>query len=140
MRNKLTLSILLALVLAMPLAAQKRQVSVDVRDVSVKELLRQVEAETGFTFAYNNSEIDLERNVTVSAVREDVVSVMNRALKTQNLVSEVDGSHIVISRQKNVSDQELDYGGVVYDVNGAPLIGAGVIRSGSTGGGYCNRS
>ena len=133
--KKLVTLFLLVLFLATPALAQKRQISVDVKNVTVKELFKQIEAETGLTFAYSNSEIDLGRNVSVTAVREDVVTVVNKALKSQNLVSEIDGSHVVISRSKADAGKSLVYRGIVYDLDGMPLIGAGVMAQGSASGG-----
>ena len=133
--KKLVTLFLLVLFLATPAVAQKRQVSVDVKNVTVKELFKQIEAETGLTFAYSNSEIDLGRNVSVTAVREDVVMVVNKALKSQNLVAEIDGSHVVISKSKADVGKPTMYKGVVYDVDGMPLIGAGVMVQGSASSG-----
>jgi hypothetical protein len=56
-----------AMLFATSLTAQAQipAVSIDVKNVSVKELFKTIEAESGYTFAYVDSEIDLSKNVSV---------------------------------------------------------------------------
>lgn len=53
-----------------------------------------MESQSGYTFAYNNSEIDLTRRVSVKAADENVVDVVIRALSAQNLTARMEGSRI----------------------------------------------
>jgi len=93
-----------------------------------------VESQSGYTFAYNNSEIDLTRRVSVKAADENVVDVVIRALSAQNLTARMEGSRIVVSRKPaaaRVQTAQPVRGGVVTGtvktISGEPVIGASVI-------------
>ena len=93
-----------------------------------------MESQSGYTFAYNNSEIDLTRRVSVKAADENVVDVVIRALSAQNLTARMEGSRIVVSRKPaaaRVQTAQPVRGGVVTGtvktISGEPVIGASVI-------------
>ena len=64
--------------------AQMPAVSIDVKNVSVKELLKTIEAKSGYTFAYVDSEVDLNKNVTVNANNKSIVSILSEVLPGMN--------------------------------------------------------
>jgi hypothetical protein len=123
------LSVLLAFlvmsVASLPLSAQNRKVSVSLTDVSVKEFFTNLEKQSGYSFAYKNAQVDLTSVVSVKADNEDVVAVVNRVLKPQNLVSTIDGTWIVISSAQPAKKHVVK--GKVTTPSGDPLPGAGVI-------------
>ena len=82
--RRLVVSLVLMLLAALPAAAQNKKITVDLDNVPVREFIKTVESQSGYTFAYNNSEIDLTRRVSVKAADENVVDVVIRALSAQN--------------------------------------------------------
>lgn len=121
------IAVFIALGLAISLSAQTRLVSVNVNDVSVRELFVLLEKMTGWSFAYNNSEIDLAGKVSVKAEKEDIVSVVDRVLGPQGLMSKIEGGRLLILKRKVAAPEESVYSGVVEDDSGEPLIGAAVV-------------
>ena len=122
------------LLAALPAAAQNKKITVDLDNVPVREFIKTVESQSGYTFAYNNSEIDLTRRVSVKAADENVVDVVIRALSAQNLTARMEGSRIVVSRKPaaaRVQTAQPVRGGVVTGtvktISGEPVIGASVI-------------
>ena len=113
---------------------QNKKITVDLDNVPVREFIKTVESQSGYTFAYNNSEIDLTRRVSVKAADENVVDVVIRALSAQNLTARMEGSRIVVSRKPaaaRVQTAQPVRGGVVTGtvktISGEPVIGASVI-------------
>ncbi len=96
--RRLVVSLVLLLAV-LPAAAQNKKITVDLDNVPVREFIKTVESQSGYTFAYNNSEIDLTRRVSVKAADENVVDVVIRALSAQNLTARMEGSRIVVSRK-----------------------------------------
>ena len=132
--RRLVVSLVLMLLAALPAAAQNKKITVDLDNVPVREFIKTVESQSGYTFAYNNSEIDLTRRVSVKAADENVVDVVIRALSAQNLTARMEGSRIVVSRKPaaaRVQTAQPVRGGVVTGtvktISGAPVIGASVI-------------
>ena len=79
-KTLLSLLALMTALFATSLTAQAQlpAVSIDVKNVSVKELLKTIEAKSGYTFAYVDSEVDLNKN-TIFADREiEALSIWNR--------------------------------------------------------------
>jgi len=75
---KFLASLLLMLALSVTAAAQNRKISIDMQNVTVKEFFAEIEKRSDYTFAYNNSEIDLAARVSVRAVDEEIVAVVDR--------------------------------------------------------------
>ena len=132
--RRLVVSLVLMLLAALPAAAQNKKITVDLDNVPVREFIKTVESQSGYTFAYNNSEIDLTRRVSVKAADENVVDVVIRALSAQNLTARMEGSRIVVSRKPaaaRVQTAQPVRGGVVpgtvRTISGEPVIGASVI-------------
>ena len=67
---------LLCSIATLSLPAQPAGISVSVKDVTVKELLKQIEAQSGYTFAYANSQIPVNRLVSVNAVDKSVEAII----------------------------------------------------------------
>ena len=132
--RRLVVSLVLMLLAALPAAAQNKKITVDLDNVPVREFIKTVESQSGYTVAYNNSEIDLTRRVSVKAADENVVDVVIRALSAQNLTARMEGSRIVVSRKPaaaRVQTAQPVRGGVVTGtvktISGEPVIGASVI-------------
>ena len=125
LKKRIIVFVALAMI-AVQAVAQTRTVTVDVHGVTVKEFFGIVEKQTGFSFAYNNSEIDLGGTVSVKAEDEDVISVLNRAVAPFGLMAKEEGRQLFILRKPG-AEAPLPYSGVVTDRNSEPLIGASVI-------------
>ena len=66
--RRLVVSLVLMLLAALPAAAQNKKITVDLDNVPVREFIKTVESQSGYTFAYNNSEIDLTRRVMETCI------------------------------------------------------------------------
>lgn len=107
--------------------AQDRSVSVNVKDVTVKELLKAIETESSYTFAYVDTDIDLNKKVTVNAKSESIESIIGKVLPDVDV--EFKGTKILLSRKSaDSSAPKAKNGprkvrGKVLDNTGAPAIG-----------------
>lgn len=61
-------------------SGQTPAVSIDVKDVSVKELLKTIENESGYTFAYVDSDINLNKTVSINAKDRSISSIIAEVL------------------------------------------------------------
>ncbi len=139
-KTLMSLFALVAMLFAASLTAQAQTpaVSIDVKNVSVKELFKTIEAESGYTFAYVDSEIDLSKNVSVNAKNKSIVSIMAEVLPDMNV--EIKDKKVVLTKkstpptQKNVTSSAVTrtVTGKVVDPNGDPVVGAMVVLEGTT--------
>ena len=78
--TRIGLSIICALCISANVLAQDKTASVNVKDVTVKELLKAIEAGSTYTFAYVDTDIDLSRKVSVSATNKDIEAIIKEVL------------------------------------------------------------
>lgn len=124
---------LLCSIATLSLSAQPAGISVSVKDVTVKELLKQIEAQSGYTFAYANSQIPLDRRVSVNAVDMSVEAIIAEVMPEVSVRTE-DKKILLSPRKKNKDNKKEKENmrqtvtGTVYDENGEPVIGATVMQ------------
>ena len=108
---KFLASLLLMLALSVTAAAQNRKISIDMQNVTVKEFFAEIEKRSDYTFAYNNSEIDLAARVSVRAVDEEIVAVVDRTLAPQRLRARIEGNPPLLreAREGRKDDQRSRY-------------------------------
>ena len=120
--------------------AQTPAVSIDVKNVSVKELFKTIEAQSGYTFAYVDSEIDLSKNVSINAKNRSIIDIVAEVLPGMNV--ELKNKKVVLtlkpatpaSQNPTNNAATRTVSGKVVDQNGDPVIGAMVVLMGTTNG------
>ena len=118
--------------LSLPALGQVRQVTIDSETMTVRDLLKEVERQSGLSFAYDNADVDLSAEVKAKAHKEDVLSFLNRVLASRNLEAQLDGSRLFLKKipakteQASGPQRPKTLTGIVKDATGAPLIGATV--------------
>lgn len=137
---RICLCILCAACISFSASAQNKSVKVNVKDVTVKELLKAIEAGSTYKFAYVDTDIDLSGKVTVNAENEDIVSILKKVLPDVNVTFR-DQTIILnkkapsqASAQKVVKQGPRVVTGKVVDKEGQPVIGAMIIERGTQNG------
>ncbi|HCF80346.1 TonB-dependent receptor [Proteiniphilum sp. UBA1028] len=123
---------------------QNARVTINKRNVALKEVLNDIEKQTDYLFIYNN-EVNTNEKVSVRANQKAVSNVLTSLLKDKDLDYSMEGNHIiltVVDKSKLTSEemkivaqqQKKTITGTVTDKNGEPIIGANIIESGTTNG------
>lgn len=137
---RICLCILCAACISFSASAQNKSVKVNVKDVTVKELLKAIEAGSTYKFAYVDTDIDLSGKVTVNAENEDIVSILKKVLPDVNVTFR--DQTIILNKkapsqapaQKVVKQGPWVVTGKVVDKEGQPVIGAMIIERGTQNG------
>ena len=116
----LFLAVLLCAVSAATASAQVPTVTVDAKNVTIKELLQRIEANSQYTFAYIDADINPDKRVSVKAVNRSIASIVLTAKRGGE------------SQTRPAADAGRTVKGRVTDESGAPVIGATVILKGTT--------
>ncbi len=112
---------------------QSAKVTMNMEKASVKEVLKEIENQSDFTFFYNDLAFDMNRKVHVNVFGVEIRNVLEDILPGCTL--EVDGKRIILIPKPPVSAQENRIiTGVVTEENGEPVIGANVVERGTTNG------
>ncbi|MDR2968250.1 MAG: TonB-dependent receptor [Tannerellaceae bacterium] len=116
--------------------AQEDNVTVNLKNASLKEVFTAIEKQTTYRFSYRDVVIDPLKNISISKANATVPSVLDEAMSGRNLTYRiVSQESIVISdKRQNTGtprNNQAETGrvsGVVKDSNGDPLIGASVTE------------
>lgn len=117
-----------------PLSAQ---VTVHIDSMPLTEALKKLEEQTGYSFFYSNVLPDKDAVVSVKANNKDIAAVMDQLLDGLAVSYKIneDKQIALYADKPEVVEQtkptERTVSGVVYDSDGLPVIGAGVMVKGS---------
>ncbi|MGI6572324.1 MAG: TonB-dependent receptor [Fermentimonas sp.] len=124
---------------------QNARVTITKRNVTLREVLTEIESQTDYLFIYNN-EVNANEKVSIRAKQQAVSKVLASLLKDKDVSYSMEGNHIILSMIEKADDAEKEavvavvqqqkktITGTVVDANGEPIIGANVIEAGTTNG------
>ena len=124
--------------------SQNARVTLNKRNVTLKEALNEIESQTDYLFIYSNK-VDVNEKISVKAKQQAVSTVLNDILKNKDVDYSMEGNHIILSKnQEGIKEsieailaqqqQKKTVTGIVLDGSGEPIIGANVIERGTTNG------
>ena len=118
--------------------AQKASINLEMQDKTVKDVLKEIERQSGFGFFYNNSQINLNRRVSLNTRNSDIFKVLNQIFEGTDVGFYVLDKKIVLTTnvEKAVAQQASFFKatGKVTDITGELIIGAAVIENGTPNG------
>ena len=127
------------LLLAGQMAVFAQTVSFGSNKVTLKSAFEKIEQSSKYKVAYNSSQLDANRTVTLTKKSDDVFGMLNQLLKGTNCTYELEGNYIIIKSQHKGKAQshgkKIKVKGVVKDETGEPVIGATVMEKGSANNG-----
>lgn len=114
--------------------AQQEKVSFDLKNVSVKEVLDEIQKQTHLSFLFNPLQTDGLGKLSVSARHETVEQVLDRIFEHSDLTFKFRNDLIVIVPKDERPEEEkksVQLVGKVTDVNQEPLPGVTVMIKGT---------
>lgn len=127
------------LLLAGQMTLSAQNVSFGSNKVMLKSAFEKIEQASKYKIAYNSSQLDANRTVTLTKKSDDVFGMLSQLLKGTNCTYELDGNYIIVKPQAKGKSQahgkKIKVRGVVKDDMGEPVIGATVMEKGSTNNG-----
>lgn len=127
--KRITCCLALVLCYSTLVFAQNPKISILAKDISIKELLNQIEEKIDYSFAYATGVFDSNTKVSVDAKNEDVKDILLSVIP--NIEIQFDGKKIIILAENNAPQTIITVKGIVLDEAGLPLIGASIAAKGS---------
>ncbi|MAZ28705.1 MAG: hypothetical protein CL868_16710 [Cytophagaceae bacterium] len=122
---------------ANPGLAQKK-ISLSVDNMSIGELINQIELNSDYRFIGNTKDVDLSRKVSLNVKNEAVVNVLEKVFKNTSTIYKIKDSQIILIKKSSPPNiiARLFYNqsmitGLVKDNNGVPMMGVTVRVQGS---------
>ncbi len=127
--------LLLLLLLPTALTAQTRRISIQAKNRTVAQVMKEIEQKSGFTFIYKDEAVDTKRIVSVSAVEEDILAVLRKVFAGTGTEAEIVNRNINLVSSAPSPDsgnrtsqpvRQVKVSGTVRDKAG-PVVGAVVL-------------
>ncbi|MCM1501172.1 MAG: SusC/RagA family TonB-linked outer membrane protein [Bacteroidales bacterium] len=119
----------LSILLSVQSHAQESNVTIDMKDVRMKQVMAEIERQTSYLFA-GNAEIDLGIIVTVQVKERPLNEALDQMVKGTGITYRKNGSNIILEKEE--VRQPLQVSGQVKDTYGLPLPGIGVMIEGTS--------
>ena len=117
------------------MAYSQSNVTIKLSDTTVGDVFNVIKSQTGYTVAYNNSDVDLKKKVSVNVQNGSVNEAVKQALAGQEVAFSVTDNHIVLSKKMAApTGNKIKIGGKITGVEGEELIGASISEKGTANG------
>lgn len=129
--------------------SQRTRLSLDLKNVSITDVLKSIESKSEFVFIYENEVLKLDRKVTIRVNESSVDKILSELFKDTGINFEIIEKQVVITKKMTADDlpvlkpkfeiesqqpQTKKLTGTVYDEDGKPIPGATVVIQGTTRG------
>ncbi|MGQ8334961.1 TonB-dependent receptor [Sunxiuqinia sp. A32] len=120
--------------------AQNTNLSLTMKDVTIKDVLSQIEDQTEYRFLYSDSKVDVTDIINIDISKKSIDTVLKRLFQDTNITYKiVDRQILLFGDDSSVgSQQSKKVTGTVTDDSGVPLPGVTVIVKGTTNGSITN--
>lgn len=125
-----------SLLLASQMTISAQNVSFSTNKVTLKSAFEKIEKASKYKIAYNSSQLNANRSVTLSKKSDDVFGMLTQLLKGTNCTYDLEGNYIIIKplQKAQTSGKKVKVRGVIKDETGEPIIGATVRVKGQSEG------
>lgn len=103
--------------------------------ISLKQAFEKIEASSRYKIAYNDSQLDVSKTVSLNQENKEVLQVLKELLAGTGYTYKTNGNYIIIvAGNQNVLPKGKQVTGVIKDAAGEPVIGANVVVKGQPDG------
>ena len=121
--------------------SQKTKVTLDLENVNLFDALQEIEAKTGLSFFFKNTDVNLNSRVTIKVNDKKIGPTLEDLFKGSGTVFKIKNNQIIllnnarksidIKDKLEVVSQQFEVKGKIVDNNGVPLLGATVVVKGT---------
>ena len=112
--------------------ASSQSITLPSHNITIKDAFSEIEKQTGMSVDYDESVINLNKQVNASVNNKSLNETLALILKESGCTFVIRNNHIIISAQ-TVQQQQVTISGTVSD-NLGPIAGANVVEKGTTNG------
>lgn len=103
------------------LYASERKINIEVNDVTLIDVLKQIEAQSDYVFFYNNADIDTKKKISINMKDANIKDVLDKILNEYSY--RINNKKIIITAKRQAPVRTNKISGVVSDDSGQPIIG-----------------
>ena len=131
------LFIVIAQLRAESLYSQNTVINLSLRNVTVEQVLDQIERDTDFSFLCTDKSVDTDRKVNMNIRSKSISETLNVLFNGTDVNYRIVDRQVILSNKKSHSDsvnQSKQLTGIIKDANGETVIGANIVEKGTTNG------
>ena len=125
---------------------QRTNITMNLSNVTVGQLLDEIESTTEFQFVYQLDDVNLKRRVSLKVKKEKISTVLDYVFGNSKTIFNLNDRRIYLLKRKSKSDDsekeilaappetQSSTTGTIVDGSGAPLPGANILEKGTTNG------
>ena len=137
MKHLFNKMVVLILLLAYPIISLYAQITINMKNKSASEIVKQIEKVSQYRFFYKKGLSGMETLITVQVDNQDIDQVMSQIIKQIPISYTIKGeTQIVLTssepQQSNPNQVKSATGVVISEEDGQPIIGATVLVKGTT--------
>ncbi len=114
--------------------SQYTKLTFSYKDISIKEVLSDIEKQTDFRFLYNEDFIDLDQKITVEGTDIELDKVLASVLKPTKANFRLLDNNLIVIAPNELMQQQSVTGKVTDSQTGSPMPGVNVVIKGTTTG------
>lgn len=115
--------------------SQSAKLTLEMKNVTIKDVLSRIEEQSEFYFLYDSGLLDVHKKVDMVVRNEQIETILDKLFGEGNINAVIRDRHIVLTPvTKPDSQQTSNISGRVVDVSGRPLPGVTVVVKGTTKG------
>ncbi len=119
-----------------------QKLSLHLDNVTIQEVLSEIEKSSAYCFTYNAKKINVSRKVSVNMENWEVKEILDEIFKGNNIGYTIKDNHIILYKNteipvpqtKNTQQQKKTVTGTVIDELNEPVIGANIMEKGAVNG------
>jgi TonB-linked SusC/RagA family outer membrane protein len=128
------------LLLLLSIGQSIAQLSISATDTEIKNILRQIEEKSNYTFFYSDDFLDINQKMNIHAKDETIENILNILFQNTNIDYRINNTQIALSEKivqretpANTAQQQgrKTISGTVRDNEGNPIIGATIMEKGN---------
>ncbi|WP_159523589.1 TonB-dependent receptor [Sunxiuqinia indica] len=116
--------------------SQSTRMSLNLENVSIKSVLKQIEDQSDYYFIYDATVVDVEKKISIESENKSIPEILDKIFAGSDVIYKINNRQIAITTNKInfTSQQPKSVSGNVTDDSGKPLPGVTVVVKGTTTG------
>ena len=111
--------------------SQNVKVNINIHNQSIREVLTEIEKQTGYLFVYSADEINVNKKISLNSKNKNISDILAMIFTDTEISSKVQGKNILLIKEiKYSNQQQFSVKGRVSDNLGDPLPGVNIVVKG----------
>lgn len=112
--------------------AQKKDMNIDLSNVTVKMLLSEIEKSTSYSFMYDNADINEQKKISFKVQNQSNNQMLDQLAELLNVTYQIKGKQVIL--KKKSPNTFITITGHVTDSDNEPIIGVAIQQVNSSNG------